>query len=175
VIVPAYNERDRIEIMVDEAMTYILESIYGGDIHDTKSHHDLESRDDWKGEGTKKEWFEDGVEVVVVDDGSKDDTARVTIDLAGRWHKVIQDRQAIEKKKEGGQGKKWPRVDIRIIKLEKNRGKGGAVRHVRTSSSSFPFFLHSSITLVIFNRESYSLEANVSSLRTQTVLLDSPT
>jgi dolichyl-phosphate beta-glucosyltransferase len=46
-------------------------------------------------------------EIVIVDDGSSDDTAVISLDLA-REH---------------------PKSDIQVVKLERNLGKGGAVRH----------------------------------------------
>jgi dolichyl-phosphate beta-glucosyltransferase len=48
-------------------------------------------------------------EILLVDDGSRDNTVQVALDYA----KTIQD------------------VDIRILALDKNRGKGGAVTQVK--------------------------------------------
>lgn len=46
-------------------------------------------------------------EIIIVDDGSSDDTSVASLKLAS----------------------KYPRNDIRVVTLEKNIGKGGAVRH----------------------------------------------
>lgn len=46
-------------------------------------------------------------EILIVDDGSSDDTTQMAIDLAHEY----------------------PKSEIRVAKLEKNLGKGGAVRH----------------------------------------------
>ncbi|KAK0489314.1 glycosyltransferase family 2 protein [Armillaria novae-zelandiae] len=46
-------------------------------------------------------------EVLIIDDGSSDDTSAASLSLAG----------------------KYPKCDIRVVTLEKNLGKGGAVRH----------------------------------------------
>lgn len=111
IIVPAFNERERLGIMVDEAMTYLSDAVFEPELK--------------RGSGLDPSWYEDGVELVVVDDGSRDDTARIAIDLASRWEKKLQARRAATDEK-----RNWPEVDMRVIKLERNRGKGGAVRHV---------------------------------------------
>ena len=51
-------------------------------------------------------------EVLIVDDGSTDGTAKVALD----WGKKMVGK--------GGD-------TIKVVKLERNRGKGGAVTHVR--------------------------------------------
>ncbi|KAJ3104620.1 dolichyl-phosphate beta-glucosyltransferase [Phlyctochytrium planicorne] len=79
VIVPAYNETKRLPAMLEEAMEF------------------LEKRRERDGELT--------FEVIVVDDGSKDDTSGV----ARRFAKERKSR------------------DLRVLTLETNRGKGGAV------------------------------------------------
>ncbi|KAH6915783.1 nucleotide-diphospho-sugar transferase [Coprinopsis sp. MPI-PUGE-AT-0042] len=53
------------------------------------------------------------VEIIIVDDGSTDKTSSVALDLA----------------------KKYASYDIRVVTLEKNIGKGGAVRHGMLYSS----------------------------------------
>lgn len=47
-------------------------------------------------------------EILIVDDGSSDGTASAVLKLAAKDH---------------------PKADIRVVQLESNRGKGGAVRH----------------------------------------------
>lgn len=96
VVVPAYNERERLPSMIDEAMRYLLEPM----------NEDFRK---WYGRG--------GVEIIIVDDGSSDDTAHVAIELAKKWA-----------------GQAQGRVEIRVVRLERNRGKGGAVRHVSSLS-----------------------------------------
>lgn len=55
-------------------------------------------------------------EVLIVDDGSKDDTSKVALELA----KKLYDRF-------GGK-----RGEVKVASLRKNRGKGGATKHVRS-------------------------------------------
>lgn len=82
-VVPAYNEVERLPIMLDETLEYL---------HNRKQNDPSFT-----------------YEVLVVDDGSKD----ITSTIAGTYVK-----------KEG--------VDtMRLLTLQKNRGKGGAVKRVR--------------------------------------------
>ncbi len=80
VVVPAYNEEDRLPAMLREAVAY------------------LEKR--------RKEQSDFSWEILLVDDGSKDETS-------GLGHEWSQ-RYGADK--------------IRVLKLSRNRGKGGAVR-----------------------------------------------
>ncbi|KAF5362140.1 hypothetical protein D9756_002209 [Leucocoprinus leucothites] len=78
VVVPAFNEKDRLPIMMEETIAH------------------LESR-------SPKRTYE----VLVVDDGSSDNTSKIALTL----------------------GAKYPKSDIRVVTLKHNVGKGGAVRH----------------------------------------------
>lgn len=90
VVVPAYNEESRIKTMLAEAVNYLDKTYIG-----------------------QSEW-----EILIVDDGSGDNTADVALD----WAAELQDAGAFD----DGQ--------VRVCRLEKNRGKGGAVSHVRPKS-----------------------------------------
>eukprot|EP01121_Diplochlamys_sp_Union-15-3_P007717 TRINITY_DN1987_c0_g1_i1.p1 TRINITY_DN1987_c0_g1~~TRINITY_DN1987_c0_g1_i1.p1 ORF type:complete len:321 (+),score=44.24 TRINITY_DN1987_c0_g1_i1:108-1070(+) len=80
VIAPAYNEENRIHAFMKETVTYLKNRV--------------------------KQDKQFSYEIIIVDDGSTDNTASVALDYV---------------KKEG--------VDtLRFLKLQKNRGKGGAVR-----------------------------------------------
>ena len=94
-IVPAYNEDDRLGIMVDEAMAYL-----------TASSASTEKKAQ-KGKGR----ISGGAEILVVDDGSTDGTTKTAQALSKKWNE------------ENG-------VEIRVVTLTRNRGKGGAVQHV---------------------------------------------
>lgn len=54
-------------------------------------------------------------EIILVDDGSKDDTSQIALDFS---KKINKERIGEEE------------IEIRVVRLERNRGKGGAVRHV---------------------------------------------
>jgi dolichyl-phosphate beta-glucosyltransferase len=111
VVVPAYNEEERLGAMLEEAVAY-LEEEYG-------SAHEGE-----KGSGKQKGW-----EILIVSDGSTDGTVAKALEFArdhqlshqssihkGPWHEVTHATHI-------------PHGSIRVIQLEENRGKGGAVTH----------------------------------------------
>jgi len=82
-VIPAYNEEERITKTLDETIEY------------------FEAR---KVKSKASKLFD--YEFVIVDDGSKDKTEQIVLQYA----------------------KKVPHIKIRVIKLPKNMGKGGAVR-----------------------------------------------
>ncbi|KAJ6581789.1 Alg5-prov protein [Mycena capillaripes] len=80
VVVPAYNEENRLPVMLDSTIEHLTSPALKG-----------------------KRTFE----ILIVDDGSSDGTSAASLKLAA----------------------KFPKCDIRVVTLEKNLGKGGAVRH----------------------------------------------
>lgn len=80
IVVPAYNETERLPIM----MASTIEHLASPAIRSKRTY-----------------------EILIVDDGSTDDTSSTALQLAA----------------------KYPRSNIRVVTLEKNIGKGGAVRH----------------------------------------------
>lgn len=113
VVIPAYNEEERLEAMLEEAVAF-LDSEYGRVLRPKEKsfvgkHQEPSS---WRGMG--------GYEILIVDDGSKDRTVNVALEFSQKHglHDII-----------------------RICSLKRNRGKGGAVthglRHVRGAYALF--------------------------------------
>jgi dolichyl-phosphate beta-glucosyltransferase len=114
VVVPAYNEEERMEIMLEEAVAF-LDQEYGRKLEPTikgKTANGNARTDATKGIG--------GYEILIVNDGSKDKTVDVALSFAKRnnLHDIL-----------------------RVCTLKENRGKGGAVthgfRHVRGAYAVF--------------------------------------
>lgn len=125
IVIPAYNEVDRLPGMLAETVTF-LETL-------RKEKRALASRPQAKGsissplgeQETVQAALQDPLttyEIVIVDDGSKDSTHSVALDFAK------------ENALPSG-------AEIRVVRLEVNRGKGGAVRHG---------VLHTRGTLILF-------------------------
>ena len=116
VVVPAYNEEERLEGMLEEAVNF-LESEYG-------AAHEGE-----KGAAKEKGW-----EIIIVSDGSKDRTVDKALDFA-KEHQLSQHpapKPGPWSNKGGAKASHSthiPHGSIRVITLEENRGKGGAVTH----------------------------------------------
>ncbi|KAF2400903.1 nucleotide-diphospho-sugar transferase [Trichodelitschia bisporula] len=107
VVVPAYNEAARLPGMLEEAIE-VLQSVYTP---------------------LGLEW-----EIIVVSDGSSDATVRTALEFAVA-HARPEPVGVAGPWREGGKGTRIPHGVIRVVELERNRGKGGAVvhglRHVR--------------------------------------------
>jgi dolichyl-phosphate beta-glucosyltransferase len=79
VVVPAYNETERMPTMLKATLTHLASAVCPAKTH----------------------------EVIIVDDGSKDNTSELALKFA----------------------RENPAHDIRVVTLHRNLGKGGAVRH----------------------------------------------
>ena len=86
VVIPAYNETERLPEMMAATVKHLTASAPGGLMKDNKKR---------------------SFEILVVDDGSRDGTSAAALQLAH----------------------KYSTCDIKVVTLEKNVGKGGAVRH----------------------------------------------
>ncbi|KAI0380024.1 glycosyltransferase family 2 protein [Hypomontagnella monticulosa] len=122
VVFPAYNEEERILPTLKEAVEY-LDATFGRDPtpHRNKLPHTRPPSASTRRhvQNAPREDLS-GYEIIVVNDGSKDRTVEVTLDFARKHglHDIL-----------------------RVVTLEKNRGKGGGVthglRHVRGEYALF--------------------------------------
>ncbi|KAI1093607.1 glycosyltransferase family 2 protein [Rostrohypoxylon terebratum] len=123
VVFPAYNEEDRILPTLKEAVEY-LDATFGRDPHPHLRHSKpvLVARARSPRRHIQNPPSDDlaGYEIIVVNDGSKDRTAQVALEFA-REHGLHD--------------------ILRVVTLERNRGKGGGVthglRHVRGEYALF--------------------------------------
>ncbi|KAF4629836.1 hypothetical protein G7Y89_g8305 [Cudoniella acicularis] len=99
VVIPAYNEEERIVIMLEEA-TAFLDAEYGRSPAKGKANGGAKKGDSEPGMG--------GYEILIVNDGSKDKTVDIALEFSRQngLHDIL-----------------------RVCTLEENRGKGGAVTH----------------------------------------------
>jgi len=125
-VVPAYNEEERLGTMLKEATDYLMHA-YGDPTPDAQANGVRAKRKDAKqvksnGHIVSKKTERKGWEVLVVSDGSTDKT----VDTALQFARDLGSRSA---------------SGIRVIHLHENRGKGGAVthgmRHVRGQYAIF--------------------------------------
>lgn len=119
VVIPAYNEEKRIVPALEEAIEY-LDKRFGRPTHNdnekrtrpgssaTQPHRQVFKKSAKKGAKVEEQQAVSGYEILIVDDGSKDRTVDVALEFS-RKHELHD--------------------ILRIVKLAKNRGKGGAVTH----------------------------------------------
>ena len=142
VVVPAYNEERRLAGMLEEAVEF-LEANYGSAGSTLLTNG---STTEPNNKPTR------GWEILVISDGSTDATVATTLHFArahqldqqptiatpGPWSAPRQRRPQQQQQPRSGQD---GHGSIRVVELEANRGKGGAVvhglRHVRGAYAVF--------------------------------------
>jgi len=110
VVIPAYNEEERLEEMLEEAVGY-LDATYGrsgAEQPKTGSNGDDKGLQKRSRNSAPKDSGLSGYEILLVNDGSKDKTVQVALEFSKR-HNLCD--------------------IMKIITLKENRGKGGAVTH----------------------------------------------
>ncbi len=141
VVVPAFNEEERLGGMLEEAVDF-LQRAYG-DAHGPKTESDSPSTSATfrkiKGSAAhsngsvKSRGSADvgrGWEILIVSDGSTDKTVKTALNFA-RDHQLSQYPIPIPgpRTPHPTHATKIPHGSIRVISLVENRGKGGAVTH----------------------------------------------
>ncbi|KAI9696415.1 MAG: dolichyl-phosphate beta-glucosyltransferase [Candelina mexicana] len=153
-VVPAYNEEDRLGGMLEEAVEYLCRE-YGGAYsslegesqppNGTSAHKTLTSRkklSNGSTGGIAREPAPKGWEILIVSDGSTDKTNEIALSIA-KYHQLSQYPLPSPgtHKSHIDQSGQIPHGSIRVVTLKENRGKGGAVthgfRHVRGKYAVF--------------------------------------
>ncbi len=142
VVVPAYNEEDRLIGMLEEAVNY-LENEYGtiaadaAKLNDQGKEGKLRQRTNGHANGSKSKIFDTvgdspnrGWEILLVDDGSKDATLDTAFTFARNHQLPARPRRLSGPWTHRAEhAVNIPAGSIRVVSLAKNRGKGGAVTH----------------------------------------------
>ena len=126
---PAYNEEKRLTGMLEEAVNY-LETEYGKTTS-SKSSADSQSNGSVRKRKNNITFSElRGWEILLINDGSTDTTLTTCEELA-RNHIVppLPRRLSGPWTHRSAQGVRIPPGTVRMVTLEENRGKGGAVAH----------------------------------------------
>ncbi|KAF9894030.1 dolichyl-phosphate beta-glucosyltransferase [Aspergillus nanangensis] len=134
-VVPAYNEEDRLEGMLEEAVNY-LERTYGTLAKPANGSSDRTTRQrkplngQTNGHAPNGTPHDKGWEIVIVSDGSIDTTEEIALGFA-RDHQLSLHPKGYAGPWTPGthEGVHIPPGTIRVVTLTQNRGKGGAVTH----------------------------------------------
>lgn len=139
-VVPAYNEEDRLAGMLEEAVNY-LERMYGtlasenGSAAAAETVRQRKTNGDANGRATNTSTTtgagpDRGWEIVIVSDGSEDRTEEMAFTFARDHQLSLHPRgYAGPWTPKTHEGVHIPPGTIRVVTLTNNRGKGGAVTH----------------------------------------------
>lgn len=145
VVVPAYNEENRLNGMLEEAVDYLARAFPTG----SSSSLSTSPVDG------KLDPFPRGWEILVVSDGSTDKTVETALAFirkhqaasnpptpSGPWSRSMWTRPRSDSEKNRQKTPaEIPYGSIRVVDLEQNRGKGGAVTHgMRHARGAFVAF-----------------------------------
>ncbi|KFY47705.1 hypothetical protein V495_01847 [Pseudogymnoascus sp. VKM F-4514 (FW-929)] len=119
VVIPAYNEEERLEVMLEEAVAY-LDAEYGRVTPSSTTSKSASKSKSSKSKSPSPPAHPTGYEILLVNDGSSDSTVQTALRFSHAH--ALHDT-------------------LRIVSLTRNRGKGGAVthglRHVRGTHAVF--------------------------------------
>ncbi|KAI9719607.1 MAG: hypothetical protein M1812_003378 [Candelaria pacifica] len=152
-VVPAYNEEERLGRMLEEAVDYLRQEY--GDAHGSlerkpqpngaSAHKTLNNRKNLSNGdtvATAGNLAPKGWEILIVSDGSTDKTNEIALSIA-KYHQLTQYPLPSPGTRNShvDQSTYVPHGSIRVVTLKENRGKGGAVthgfRHVRGKYAVF--------------------------------------
>ncbi|KZF22912.1 glycosyltransferase family 2 protein [Xylona heveae TC161] len=137
VVVPAFNEEERLAIMLEEAVVYLKSTYHGAnksngeleperrEVTNTAARH-AQSKNTPPNRAIPKPFH--GWEILVVSDGSTDKTVETALTFA-RNHHLSEVQQRGDETVISAKDSATVEGSIRVVSLEENRGKGGAVTH----------------------------------------------
>ncbi|KAJ5992698.1 Dolichyl-phosphate beta-glucosyltransferase [Penicillium sp. IBT 35674x] len=136
VVVPAYNEEDRLSGMLEEAVNYLehmygtLASEHGSDAVETRSMRKRKPNGSSSNGHATGSASDRGWEIIIVSDGSTDRTEEVAFRFAKDHQLSLHPKgYAGPWTPQAQEGVHIPPGTIRVVNLTHNRGKGGAVTH----------------------------------------------